>query len=355
MKRLLHRSVFPGLAGVVLGLAVLATVAAAPAPNDPVKGKAPPANLDKKDPDGVDDLKAMQDRVKNVLKKVMPATVGVLLGPGAGSGVIVGDEGIVLTAGHVSGKPDQSCTLVFPDGTRVKGKTLGYNKRMDSGMIKITDKPPSHIAVNGKFPTVPTGDSSKLKRGQWLLAVGHPGGYRSGRTPPVRLGRVLKSEGALIQTDCALVGGDSGGPLFDLEGNVIGIHSRISWSLNANIHVPVNAFKDDWDRLSKGEEWGGVFDFLSRPANQGYMGVVFDPESDDLKITEVTKASPASKAGLKVGDVIVRIGDTKFEARKDLMEFMKKKKIGDEVTVHLLRDDKPMKLTLKLAKRPPSE
>src|SRR3954471_436745 len=116
MKRLLHHGVFPGLAGVVLGLAVLASVAAAPVPSDPDKTKAPSANLDKKDPDGVADLKAMQDRVKSVLKKVMPATVGVLLGPGAGSGVIVRDEGIVLTAGHVSGKPDQSCTLVFPDG-----------------------------------------------------------------------------------------------------------------------------------------------------------------------------------------------------------------------------------------------
>jgi serine protease Do len=355
MKRLLHRGVFPGLSGVVLGLAILASVAAAPAPNDPVKGKAPPANLDKKDPDGVADLKAMQDQVKTVLKKVMPATVGVLLGPGAGSGVIVREEGIVLTAGHVSGKPEQSCTLVFPDGTRVKGKTLGYNKRMDSGMIKITDKPPASVAVNGKFPFVPTGDSTKLKRGQWLLAVGHPGGYRIGRTPPVRLGRVLRAEGTLIQTDCALVGGDSGGPLFDLNGNVVGIHSRISWSLSANIHVPVNAFKDDWDRLAKGEEWGGVFDFLSRPANQGYMGVVFDQDSDDLKVAEITKDSPASKAGFKVGDVIVQIDNEKFEVRKDLMEFMKKKKIGDEVTVHLLRDDKPMKLTLKLGKRPSSE
>lgn len=352
MKRLLHHGVFPGLAGVVLGLAVLASVAAAPATHDPVKAAAPAAILDKKDPDGLADLKAMQDRVKSVLKKVMPATVGVLLGPGAGSGVIVTDDGIVLTAGHVSGKPDQNCTLVFPDGTRVKGKTLGYNKRMDSGMIKITDKVPPHIAVDGKFPTAPRGDSSKLKRGQWLLAVGHPGGYRNGRTPPVRLGRVLKSEGSLIQTDCALVGGDSGGPLFDLDGNVIGIHSRISWSLNSNIHVPVNAYKDDWERLAKGEEWGGYFDFLSRPANQGYLGVVFDPEAEDLKITEVTKDSPAAKAGLKAGDVIVKIGDTKFEARKDLMEFMRKKKIGDEVTVHLLRDDKPMKFTLKLGKRP---
>jgi serine protease Do len=352
MKRLLNRGVFPGVAGVVLGLAVLASVAAAPAPTDPVKAPAPPANLDKKDPDGVADLKAMQDRVKSVLKKVMPATVGVLLGPGAGSGVIVSEDGIVLTAGHVSGKPGENCTLVFTDGTRVKGKTLGYNKRMDSGMIKISDKVPPHLAVNGKFPTAPKGDSSKLKRGQWLLAVGHPGGYRAGRTPPVRLGRVLKSEGSLIQTDCALVGGDSGGPLFDLDGNVIGIHSRISWSLNSNIHVPVNAYKDDWDRLVKSEEWGGAFDFLTRPANQGYLGVVFDPESDDLKVAEVTMDSPASKAGFKAGDVIVGIGDAKFQVRKDLMEFMRKKKIGDEVTVHLSRDDKPMKITLKLGKRP---
>jgi serine protease Do len=350
MKRLLHRGMLPGLAGLVLGLAMLASVAAAP--TDPAKAKTPPAGFDKKDPDGVADLKVMQDQVKTVLKKVMPATVGVLLGPGAGSGVIVREEGIVLTAGHVSGKPDQTCTLVFPDGTRVKGKTLGYNKRIDSGMIKITDKPPASIAVNGKFPFVSLGDATKLKRGQWLIAIGHPGGFRPGRTAPVRLGRALKAESTLIQTDCALVGGDSGGPLFDLDGHVVGIHSRISWSLNSNIHVPVNAFKDDWERLAKGEEWGGVFDFLSRPANQGYLGVAFDPELEDLKVKEVTKDSPAAKAGFKAGDVIVRIDDTKLEARKDLMDYMRKKKIGDEVSVQVLRDDKPVKMTLKLGKRP---
>jgi len=83
--------------------------------------------------------------------------------------------------------------------------------------------------------------------------------------------------------------------------------------------------------------------------------VAFDPESDDLKVTEVTKDSPASKSGFKAGDVIVRIDEAKLEARKDLMEYMRKKKIGDEVTVHVLRDEKPMKFTLKLAKRPASE
>jgi serine protease Do len=343
MKRLLDRGVVPGLAGLLLGLVVLASAPADTAV-EPVEKKK--ANLDRKIPENVGDLKAIQDQVKATLKRVMPATVGILLGPGAGSGVIVSEDGYVLTAGHVSGRPGQTCTVVFPDGKTVKGKTLGYNKRMDSGLIKIIDKP-----ENGKWPFAQRGDSAKLGSGQWVLAVGHPGGYRKGRTPVVRLGRVLEMSGSIIRTDCALVGGDSGGPLFDLDGKVVGIHSRISFNLTQNIHVPVNAYKDDWDRLAKGDEWGGLFD-SGRPANAAYMGVALDSDSDSLKVQEVTDNSPAEKAGLKKGDVIVRIDGTKLGARKELTDYLGKKKINDEVVVEVLRDSKPLKFTFKLGKRP---
>src|SRR5262249_36407529 len=138
----------------------------------------------------------------------------------------------------------------FHDGKRVKGKTLGQNVGIDSGMIKIVEE--------GTYPFVDMGTSGDLKKGQWVISCGHPGGYKQGRTPVVRLGRVLDSTNMIIRTDCTLVGGDSGGPLFDMNGKVIGIHSRIGPTLQSNIHVPVDTYRETMDRLVAGESWGGA-------------------------------------------------------------------------------------------------
>src|SRR5262245_41691139 len=96
-----------------------------------------PAALDRPVPESVEDLKAIQKQLQKVLDKVVPCTVGVQVGGASGSGVIISADGYVLTAGHVSGKPDQECVLILHDGKRVKGKTLGQNKDIDSGLIKI--------------------------------------------------------------------------------------------------------------------------------------------------------------------------------------------------------------------------
>src|SRR5205814_1487472 len=122
-----------------------------------------------------------------------------------------------------------------------------------------------------------------------------------GRKPVVRVGRILSNKSGVMTTDCTLVGGDSGGPLFDMEGKVIGIHSRIGGSLTANMHVPVNTYRDTWDRLAKGEEWGSLF-----VTGGPYIGVQGVPESDVAKIAEVLADGPAAKAGIKTGDVIVK-------------------------------------------------
>jgi hypothetical protein len=198
-------------------------------------------------PATVADLKVMQAQVQAALKKALPATVGIRVGGTTGSGVIVSADGYVLVSGQVSGEPNRRCTIILADGREVRGKTLGANAVVDSGLIQITDK--------GKWDFVEMGDSARLRPGQWCIALGHPGGVKKGRTPVVRLGRVLHSARALIQTDCTLVGGDFGGPLFDLDGKVIGIHSRIGPAITANFHVPVNTYRETWDRLAKGERW----------------------------------------------------------------------------------------------------
>jgi serine protease Do len=310
---------------LLLGVAALA----------PVYGEDRAA-LDKPVPENVRDLRAIQDQVKKVVARALPCTVAIRMGPAAGSGVIVSKEGHVLTAGHISGKPDRRVTIVLPDGRTVEGKTLGSNQGIDSGMIQITEK--------GDWPFVEMGDSSKLKNGDWCLALGHPDGYKPGRSAVVRLGRVLSHSGRIVRTDCALVGGDSGGPLFDIDGKVIGIHSRIGNALTFNIHVPVDTYRTTWDRLVAGEVWGGR-------SGEPYIGVVLNPDVKECRIAEVEKDSPAAKAGLQADDVVLRFNKKKVEDLEELISLIRKHKPGDEVPMEVKRGKEVLNLKVVVGKR----
>src|SRR6202007_2067273 len=100
-------------------------------------------------------------------------------GGAQGSGVIVTKEGLILTAGHVSGLAERKCKVILPDGKILSGKTLGANHGIDSGMIQITDP--------GDYPFCEMADSSAARVGAWCMAIGHPGGVQKGRDPVVRL------------------------------------------------------------------------------------------------------------------------------------------------------------------------
>jgi serine protease Do len=293
-------------------------------------------------PEGIAELKAIEDQVRKVVDKVLPCTVCLRLGAGQGSGVIISADGYILTAGHVSGSADRDVTILLADGRTVKGKTLGANRKVDSGLVKITEK--------GTWPFIEMGRSADLKRGQWCVAVGHPGGLRPGRPPVVRLGRVLDNGKAAIQTDCTLVGGDSGGPLFDLQGKVVGIHSRIGGSIAANIHVPVDSYRDTWDRLAKGDVWGGRFP--GKTANEPYLGVRGDPDADNCKIGEVVAGSPAEKAGLLAEDIVVRFAGKKVETFEDLSALVQTRSPGDKVELQVRRDDQFVTLEATIGRRP---
>lgn len=193
------------------------------------------------------DLKLLEKQVQQVIARVRQATVGVRVGASQGSGVIVSPDGYVLTAGHVVSKPNERATFFLPDGRTAQGKTLGMYVSADAGLMKIADK--------GPWPYVEMGRSVELRPGMWCLALGHPLGYEKERPPVVRVGRILRVGPTLVQSDCPLVGGDSGGPLFDLQGRVIAIHSRIGGPTDMNLHVPVDVFHESWERLKKGEAW----------------------------------------------------------------------------------------------------
>jgi serine protease Do len=308
-------------------------------------------------PEDIDELKALEARVKHVVDKCTPATVAITIGFGAGSGVIVSEDGLVLTAAHVltgedpSGKtrtyePGQECRIVLPDGKRVKAKTLGVNSDTDCGMLKIIDKGPN----DGKWPFLPVAKSRDLKKGQWVVSLGHPGGPKEGRPPVARLGRIENVTKDIVRSNCTLVGGDSGGPLFDLDGNVIGIHSRIGLTLNQNIHVPPELFKSQWDKLVAGEVFGRV---AKKPAAVAFLGVVFpEDEEDDAWITEeVDPETPAGKAGMKAGDTITKFNAEPVKTVKRLRELMKDKKPGDVVKMTVRRGTTIMVLSVTLGSK----
>ena len=202
-------------------------------------------------------LKRVEAKSRAVAARVLAATVGIinqsLAGNGRlgeGSGVVVSEDGLILTVGHVIAKPGSELTVIFPDGRRAAAKALGANFSRDSGLAKITEP--------GKWPHVEMGHSDDIKPGTWCMALGHPGGIQQGRTPPIRLGRVLNSgKGArFLVTDATVISGDSGGPLFDLEGRVIGVHSNIGMNVNQNQHVPIDVYREQWNDLLAGKAIG---------------------------------------------------------------------------------------------------
>ena len=304
-----------------------------------------PGVFAKPSPESVDDLRAIQDHVAKLTEKIIPTVVSVRIGPAFGSGVIVSKDGYVLTAGHVSGAPNRDVTVFFHNGKTAKGKTLGGNHGIDSGLIKIT--------TEGDYPFANIGDSSALKKGEFLMVVAHPGGYKSGRAPVLRLGRLLNASATAITSDCVLVGGDSGGPLFDMHGRVVGINSRIGQSLNANIHVPSNPFRDSWDKLARGEVFGGKLGAANLiPKGGPWLGVQTEATKEGTVIRAVTPNSPADKAGLKVDDVLLKLDGKDLSAAAALSELVRQRKAGDEITLELQRGDAKISLKLELGKRP---
>jgi serine protease Do len=245
----------------------------------------------------------------------------------------------VLTAGHVSGEPGRdSVFIILADGKRVRGKTLGLNRRIDSGLMQIDEK--------GPWPYVDMAPGNDIEPGQWVIATGHPGGFSSDRTPPVRLGRVLYKNDDVICTDCTLVGGDSGGPLFNMRGEVIGIHSRIGRSITSNFHVPIATYHDTWDRLAAGEVWGGRLPTDERGQVRPYLGMHVDGRGDGIRVTQVSPNTPAERAGIQTDDVILKFAGAEVASRAELIDELWTTEPGQRVEVEVKRGEETLKLRI---------
>lgn len=280
-------------------------------------------------------LRSRQAKVQEVVAKNMGAVVAVTDGIGFGSGVIVSEDGLVLTAAHVMANGGDNYRIVFPGGKEVKAKPLGKNLNMDAGMVRIAEP--------GKYPFVELGKYKKLKLGDWCVCLGHPGGYELGRTPPVRVGKVLELNKNDLVTDCALIGGDSGGPLFDLDGKLIGIHSSIGNNIAINRHVSVDTYKQCWDKLVAGKQWGNLPSLNSNPdtdksEKRAGLGVSIEPSQTQAKITRVRSGSPAERVGMKVGDIITAFDGKQITSSTALIDLIKQKKPGDSAKVTTVRN-----------------
>jgi S1-C subfamily serine protease len=292
------------------------------------------------------ELISLQKQQTKIAERINLVTVNLQHGSTQGSGVIITADGYILTAAHVAGRPKQRLKVTLFDGRQIDAESLGSNRDMDAGLVRII-KPVVDPNVD-PWPHATIGVSSDLRYGQWCIATGHPGGYMRDRPAVVRVGRLISLKPSTIITDCALIGGDSGGPLFNLKGELIGIHSRIGVDVEDNMHVPVDVFASSWNRLVNGEQWGTLPGF--KPAI-GVIGTT-DPESERVcKIARVEEGGPAHKAGIAAGDVITKFDGIPIQNFDQLKQAVDSVTPGEQVNVELLRDGRPTSLRLVVGVR----
>ena len=260
-------------------------------------------------PQSIEQLRQLEQQQRKVAEAAEACAVSVQIGPAQGAGVIISESGYILTAAHVAMRPGKTATITLSDGRRLLATTLGMNRSVDAGLMKINEN-----QNDGEpFPHATLGSSADLRPGMWCVATGHPGGYDGGRGPVTRVGRILAVSDQALVTDCALVGGDSGGPLFDLSGRLIAVHSRIGNDVADNLHVPIDRYDESWDRMQTGEAWGYL------PGFRPIIGVTGSKSAEKAIIEAVAAGSPAANAGIEPGDVIEQFGEvviTDFDSLK---------------------------------------
>jgi serine protease Do len=290
------------------------------------------------------DLKMLESQVQKVVRENTDATVS-LVSPSvgaSGSGVIVSSDGLILTAAHVI-EGSKFMTVIFPDGRQERAKVLGANYTRDAAMAKLLGE--------GPWPYAEIGESSTLEVGDYVVSMGHPKGYDPTRRPPVRFGRIMtKREIDFVTTDCTLIGGDSGGPLFDLNGRVVGIHSNISSNnRQINNHAGLSGFKKSWDSMLAGKSWG-VLGGDRRDPNRPVMGLNLKASELGLVVDEVPQVGPAFEAGFLRGDIVTSIAGQKIDDVDRLTEIFVDLIAGAEVEVTFIRDQQEMTKTVTLAR-----
>jgi serine protease Do len=274
---------------------------------------------------------AAEQTIIRVAQQVSPTVVLVERQGGSGSGVIIRRDGVILTNAHVVGNA-REVQITLADGRRLAGRVLGRDPSVDVAVVRI----PIDNA-----PAAPVADSDRLLVGQTAVAIGNPLGFERTLTAGVvsALNRSLRGStlDQLIQTDAAISPGNSGGPLLDSQGRVIGINTaviRIEGAEGLGFAIPINLARSIADQL-----------LTTGRIRRAYLGVVpldiTPPLAEQLRLPvregvivySVEPNSPAARAGLRAQDIIVRINDTAIDQAGDLRRVLRE--AGPRGTVRL--------------------
>ena len=276
---------------------------------------------------------------------------------GQGSGVIIDKNGLVLTNAHVVERVD-NVSVTLSDGTNCDGQVLGTDSITDLALVKINDP------VNSSF--APLGDSEELEVGDWAIALGTPYGLEKTVTLGIvsSLHRDINALGFsdkrldLIQTDAAINPGNSGGPLINSSGQVIGINTLVRSGPGAGLGfaIPINLAKNVSDQLLEngevihpylGVQLISLNPKIAKEHNEDPNALVQLPERSGALIQSVIPNSPAEKAGLRRGDLVIAAENISIEEPKALLDEVEKAQIGKTFLLNVLRDNKEIKVNIK--------
>jgi serine protease Do len=289
----------------------------------------------------LDDLQRVQASVQQHYERVRQAMVAIECNGGTASGVIVSPSGLVLTAAHVVEASKRKTKVTLHDGKTVEGTSLGVDTSTDAAMVQLP-------APAKSWPHIPISrEVRELVIGQWCFAMGHPGGWDPARGPVLRTGKIVKLAPNMVQSDCVLMGGDSGGVLCNLAGEVIGINSQIWRGRDQNLHVSMTPFLRSWEALKRGETitaWA--------QGNGGWIGLSTEAAEGGIRVRAVATDSPAQKAGLKEGDLILRANNKPIAATEDFSAMISARRAGEIVTLKVKTATNEKILEVKLAQRP---
>ncbi|MDR3579000.1 MAG: DegQ family serine endoprotease [Oryzomonas sp.] len=264
-----------------------------------------------------------------------------------GTGFIISGEGYILTNNHVVNGADE-VMVKLADGREIKGEIKGSDEKLDLALVKISDKE--------KLPVAELGDSDRLEVGEWVMAIGNPFGLAQTVTAGIvsAKGRVIGSGpyDDYIQTDASINPGNSGGPLFNVDGKVIGINTAIiSGGQGIGFAIPINMAKNVVAQLrDKGK------------VTRGYLGIRFQPLTADLAksfgldtdkgalIANVDKDTPAEKAGLKTGDIILEYDGKPITEGNELPRYVAMTPIDKKVRLAIFRDGKRQEVAVVIAR-----
>ena len=276
---------------------------------------------------------------------------------GQGSGVIIDKNGLVLTNAHVVDRVD-NVSVTLADGNICEGNVLGTDTVTDLALVKIENSTISSFA--------PLGNSEELEVGDWAIALGTPYGLEKTVTLGIvsSLHRDINSLGFsdkrldLIQTDAAINPGNSGGPLINSNGEVIGINTLVRSGPGAGLGfaIPINLAKNVSEQLLKngevihpylGVQLISLNPKIAKEHNKDPNALVQLPERFGALIQSVIPNSPAEKAGLRRGDLVIAAENISIEEPKTLLDEVEKAQIGKVFLLNVLRDNKEIKVNIK--------